>query len=122
MQFVVIFPGCASRNPITSQEDALELLAQTDCHFMGIKVITMLPGKLKAQSEDERGIYFYSDNFKNATYTNYKKAGIFIPKNGTSKPYAFAEKSSPDSLAILSCDTLNFTKTKTDDHSKIISR
>ena len=130
IQFMVIFPGCTGRNPFTPQGDtiakkdkiqsydALELLTQTDCHFMGIKVITLLPGKLKAQFEDESGIYFYADNFKNATTTNYSNAGIFIPKNGISEPFAFAHKGSLNSLAVLSCDTLNFNKTKTYDHSK----
>jgi hypothetical protein len=124
IQCLVFFPGCTSRNPITLQGDTiakkdkinsydpLELLTQTDCHFMGIKVITILPGKLKAQFEDEKGIYFYADNFKNATNTYYSNAGIFIPKNGISEPFAFAHKGSLNSLAVLSCDTLNFNKTK----------
>ena len=132
ISFIPYFAGCANRNPISSQVDiieneveinsydALELLTQTDCHFMEIKVITLLPGILTAQFEDERGVYFYSDNFKNEFNAFYSSAGIFIPKDEISETFAFAEKGSPNSIAVLSCDNLNFSKTKIYDQSKII--
>jgi len=115
--------GCANRSQVASLEDthgrkntintneALELLARTDCYFMGIKVITFLPGQLQAQFEDDGGVYFYTAKFKNAVHSYYKKAGIFIPAGETSKPYAFAEKNSPNSRAVLNCDTLSLKKT-----------
>jgi len=121
---MAIVLGCVNRSQVTPLEDtqvrsngihpneALELVAQTDCYFMGIKVITILPGQLQAQLEDDGGIYFYAAKFKNAAHSYYKKAGIFIPSDETSEPYAFAEKDSHNSLAILNCDTLNFTRTK----------
>ena len=120
------FAGCASINPMIppvdtiadndtmNSYDALEIVTQTDCHFMGIRVMTFLPGKLKAQFEDERGVFFYADNFKNAFNAFYTKAGIFIPENESSEPFAFAEKGSRNSLTLLSCDNLDFTKTKRD--------
>ena len=98
--------------------DTLELLTQTDCYFMGIRVITLLPGKLTARFEDERGVYFYADNFKNAFNAYYSNAGIFIPKNEIAETFAFAEKGSPNSLAVLTCDNLDFTKTAIDDQSE----
>ena len=98
--------------------DELELLAPTDCHFVGMTVMTILPGKLQEQFEDDNGVYFYTDKFKNGPSSYYTHAGIFIPKNNTSGHFAFAVKDSPDSLVILSCDTLNFQKTKKYDHSK----
>ena len=128
--FVIIFADCASKTPMTltvdtktnnnkiNSLDELELLNQTDCHFMGIRVLTLLPGKLKAQHEDETGIYFYAVNFKSDFNSYYTKAGIFIPKQEVSEAFAFAEKGSPNSLALLSCNNLNFTKTKIYDPSQ----
>ena len=125
--FITYFAGCADRNLITPQvnisenEDeidsynALELLAESDCHFMDIKVLTLLPGILKAQFEDETGVYFYSNNFKNTFNANYSNAGIFITKSQPLNASAFAEKGSPNSTAVLSCDNLNFTKIKIHD-------
>ena len=130
--FVAFFHGCAGKNPAEPQTDTtpnkaglysydqIELLTQTDCHFMGIKVVTFLPGKFEAQFEDEKGIYFYTDSFKNDASAYYKNVGICIPKNDTSEPFAFAEKGSPDSLIILSCDTLNITKVNISQQSKTI--
>lgn len=131
--FIACLVGCVNIDPITPEVDtidnedesnsydALELFTQTDCFFMEIKVITLLPGILTAQFEDERGVYFYSDNFKNAFNAFYSNAGIFIPKSKTSDIFAFAEKGSPNSIAVLSCDNLNFTKTKIYHPNKIIS-
>ena len=130
--FFAYLTGCVNKNQITPQVDAtdneneinsmyaLELLTQADCYFMEIKVITLHPGILKAQFEDENGVYFYSDNFKNAFNAFYSNAGIFIPKNEISDIFAFAENGSPNSIAVLSCDKLNFTKTKIYHPDKII--
>lgn len=98
--------------------DELELRTRADCHFVGMTVVTFLPGKFKPKFEDERGIYFYANKFKNGPNAYYTNAGIFIPGDETSEQFAFAEKGSPNSLAILSCDNLNFVKTKVYDSSK----
>ena len=75
LSFTAILLSCASRNPIVSKSeiidypslnlphkaefgdiilkksqiytyDELELLSQTDCHFVGMRVMTIFPGKL----------------------------------------------------------------------------
>ena len=62
---MAFFLGCAGKNPAAPQTDTtpnkvelysydpIELLSQTDCHFMGITVVTFLPGIFEAQFEDK---------------------------------------------------------------------
>ena len=87
---------------------------------MGITVVTFLPGIFEAQFEDKENVYFYTDSFINGASSYYTNVGICIPENDTSEPFAFAEQGSPNSLIILSCDTLNITKTNISQQKKSI--
>ena len=87
---------------------------------MGITVVTFLPGIFEAQFEDKENVYFYTDSFINGASSYYTNVGICIPENDTSEPFAFAEQGSPNSLILLSCDTLNITKTNISQQKKSI--
>ena len=95
--------------------DAIELLAQVDCKEMGVG-LSLYKGKLKASFEDDKGTYFSTNNFRNDDYMKFISAGIFVPKDETSKPFCMAE-SHNGTPVIIKSGNISFTKTKIFDQS-----